>query len=68
LLLHIPVVVFTTSNDTDDVMSSYRLGANSFIVKPASYERLVAVLDSLMDYWVKSVELPPQCNGWGLKI
>jgi CheY-like chemotaxis protein len=65
LLLHIPVVVFTTSNDREDIMSSYRLGANSFVVKPASYERLVAILDSLVDYWAKSVELPPRCDGWG---
>jgi two-component system, response regulator len=67
-LRHIPVVVFTTSNDIDDIMSSYQLGASSFIVKPASYERLVAVLGSLMDYWGKSVELPPQCSGQGLKV
>jgi CheY-like chemotaxis protein len=66
-LRHIPVVVFTTSNDTDDILSSYRLGASSFIVKPASYERLVAILASLMDYWVKAVELPPQSNGYPLK-
>jgi CheY-like chemotaxis protein len=65
LLRHLPVVVFTTSNDTDDIMSSYRLGANSFIVKPPSYERLVEVLDNLMDYWANSVELPPQCRGLG---
>jgi CheY-like chemotaxis protein len=63
-LRHIPVVVFTTSNDTDDIMSSYQLGASSFIVKPASYERLVAVLGTLMDYWGKSVELPSACNGY----
>jgi CheY-like chemotaxis protein len=66
-LRHIPVVVFTTSNDTDDIMSAYQLGASSFIVKPASYERLVAVLASLMDYWAKSVELPPNCSGFLLK-
>jgi CheY-like chemotaxis protein len=61
-LLHIPVVVFTTSDDADDIMSSYRLGANSFVVKPASYDRFVAVLASLMDYWGKSVELPDHPN------
>ena len=66
-LRHIPVVVFTTSNDTDDIMAAYQLGASSFIVKPASYERLVAVLGSLMDYWGKSVELPPNCDGYLLK-
>jgi CheY-like chemotaxis protein len=59
---HIPVVVFTTSNDIDDILSAYRLGANSFIVKPSSYERLVAILASLMEYWMKSVQLPPQCS------
>jgi CheY-like chemotaxis protein len=62
MLRHIPVVVFTTSNDNDDVLSSYRLGANSFIVKPASFDQFVAVLASLMDYWGKSVELSDQSN------
>jgi len=61
-LRHIPVVVFTTSNDTEDILSSYRLGANSFIVKPTSFDRFVGVLASLMDYWGKSVELPDQSN------
>jgi CheY-like chemotaxis protein len=61
-LRDIPVVVFTTSNDTDDILSTYRLGANSFIVKPTSFDRFEAVLASLMDYWGKSVELPDHSN------
>jgi len=58
LLMFIPVVVFTTSNSTDDIMSCYRMGANSFIVKPDSYERFVDVMAALVDYWLNSVELP----------
>jgi CheY-like chemotaxis protein len=57
-LMLIPVVVFTTSNSTDDIMSCYRMGANSFIVKPASYTKLVKIMADLVDYWLNSVELP----------
>ena len=61
-LRHIPVVMFTTSNDTDDITACYRLGANSCMVKPASYDQLVSIVTSLMDYWGGTVELPPGCN------
>jgi CheY-like chemotaxis protein len=61
-LRHIPVVVFTTSSDTEDVMCCYRLGANSFLVKPASYDHLVSKLTGLMDYWEGTVELPLECK------
>jgi len=43
-LRQIPVVVFTTSNDTDDTTACYRLGANSFMFKPAAYDQLVKIM------------------------
>lgn len=61
-LRHIPVVMFTTSKNTDDIMSCYRMGANSFMVKPASYDQLVSIVNILIDYWRGTVELPPGCN------
>jgi CheY-like chemotaxis protein len=61
-LRHIPVVMFTTSNDPDDIAACYRLGANSFMVKPASYQHFVSIITSLMDYWGGTVELPPGCD------
>lgn len=58
-LRRIPVVVVSTSSATEDVCSSYDLGANSFIVKPETYEELVELLRALGTYWLEAVQLPP---------
>lgn len=58
LLRSIPVVIFTTSNATSDVDSSYDSGASSFITKPHSFSELVGILDQLRHYWRDTVELP----------
>jgi CheY-like chemotaxis protein len=57
-LRHIPVVVFTTSKDDDDVVSTYDLGANSFITKPSRFPALIEVMRSFSDYWFQVAELP----------
>ncbi|HJT24293.1 MAG TPA: response regulator [bacterium] len=61
-LKKIPVLVLSTSNAEEDVLRSYNLGANSFIVKPIDYHGLLAMADSLVKYWLEVVELPPN-NG-----
>ena len=48
----IPVVVFSSSTDDRDRMASYRLGANSFIVKPIAYDRFVETVAEIGAYWV----------------
>ena len=57
-LRDIPVVVLTTSKADEDVLRSYSLGANSFIVKPVSFEGLVDVMRSIDTYWFEMVRLP----------
>jgi len=57
-LRHIPVIVLTTSKDEDDILSSYGLGASSYIVKPVSLDRLMRVVNSIGEYWVQIVEVP----------
>jgi CheY-like chemotaxis protein len=57
-LREIPVVVLTTSQDEEDVLRSYNLGANSYITKPVTFEGLVEVVKSLGKYWFEIVELP----------
>lgn len=57
-LRHIPVVVLTTSKAEDDICRSYKVGANSFITKPGSFESLVDVVRSLNQYWLETVDLP----------
>ena len=57
-LRDIPVVVLTTSKAEEDVLRSYSLGANSFIVKPVSFAGLVDVMRSIDEYWFEMVRLP----------
>ena len=54
----IPIVVFTTSKAEEDIYRSYRLGVNSFITKPVTFERLVEVMQMLGKYWFEIVTLP----------
>jgi CheY-like chemotaxis protein len=51
-LRRIPVIVLTSSNHPDDVRESYELGANSYVVKPASYEQLLAFAKAFKEYWL----------------
>ncbi len=59
-LKHIPVVVLTTSKQEEDILKSYNLGANSFISKPVTFEKLIELVKKLSDYWFKIVRLPEQ--------
>lgn len=57
-LRRIPVVVLTTSKTEEDILRTYDLGANSFITKPVTFERLVEIVRTLGVYWFNIVELP----------
>jgi two-component system response regulator len=47
----IPVVVFSSSTSDQDRTDSYRLGANSFIIKPTAYDRFVETVAEIGSYW-----------------
>ena len=49
----LPVIVLTSSVDPRDVREAYRLGVNSYIVKPGDYTALVAKLGDLVRYWLQ---------------
>jgi CheY-like chemotaxis protein len=57
-LRRIPIVIMTTSKAEEDIYRSYDLGANSFITKPVTFERLVELMRALGQYWIEFVELP----------
>ena len=57
-LRRIPVVVMTTSQAEEDIVRSYDLGANSFVTKPVTFERLVELMQTMGRYWIEFVELP----------
>ncbi|MEG4969457.1 response regulator [Microcoleus sp. B6-A1] len=58
-LQQIPVVMLTTSHRRGDILLCYRLGANSFISKPVTFEGLLEVMKTLCEYWFEIVSLPP---------
>lgn len=46
------VVVLTTSDETRDIDLAYKLGANSFLVKPSDFDRFVEISQALSGYWL----------------
>jgi len=57
-LRHIPIIAYSTSNFSGEVQFLYQIGANSFVVKPNSFEGWITTLDAILKYWFRIVELP----------
>jgi CheY-like chemotaxis protein len=57
-LCRIPVVVFTTSSDRQDIATSYGLRANAVVTKPIDLDEFVAAVRAIEDFWFGAAVLP----------
>lgn len=59
----IPVVMMTSSREERDVVESYRLGVNAYVVKPVDFQEFVKAVKELGVFWAVINEPPPGCPG-----
>jgi CheY-like chemotaxis protein len=58
-LRSVPVVMLTSSQEESDVLKSYELGVNAYVVKPVAFERFVSAIADLGVFWAVLNEPPP---------
>ena len=59
-LRRIPVVILTVSKAEKDIIRSYNLHANCYITKPVNLEQFMEVVQSIENFWLTVVMLPPR--------
>lgn len=59
-LCDIPVVILTSSEAERDISISYKLHANSYIIKPVDLEKFLHVVKAVESFWLQIVKLPPR--------
>jgi CheY-like chemotaxis protein len=59
-LRRIPVVILTVSEAEQDILKSYNLHANCYITKPVDLDKFLTVIQSIEDFWLTMVVLPPK--------
>jgi len=60
-LKFIPVTILTSSREDNDLIQSYQLGANAYIVKPVDFHQFTDAIKTLGIFWAVFNEPPPGC-------
>ena len=61
----VPVVMLTSSREERDLIASYQLGVNAYVVKPVSFSEFVSAIQGLGVFWAIINEPPPQAPANG---
>jgi CheY-like chemotaxis protein len=59
-LRRIPIVVLTSSHEEQDVVQSYNLGVNAYVVKPVDFGAFMDAVQTLGGFWAALNEIPPE--------
>jgi CheY-like chemotaxis protein len=62
-LRNIPVVMLTSSREESDLVASYKLGVNAYVVKPVDFQQFIQSVKRLGFFWVLVNEPPPASIG-----
>jgi CheY-like chemotaxis protein len=62
LLMHIPVIVLTSSSSEEDILNAYNLHANCYVTKPIDFNSFTNAIKSIENYWFSVVKLPGKNN------
>ena len=57
-LRRIPVIILTSSDAERDILESYNMHANSYVIKPIDFNKFTEVVKSIEDFWFTAVILP----------
>jgi chemotaxis family two-component system response regulator Rcp1 len=57
-LKSIPIIVLTTSDDENDILDTYNLHANCYIIKPVEFRKFEELLKQVLNFWFNVVQLP----------
>ncbi|MBI3885541.1 MAG: response regulator [Opitutae bacterium] len=58
-LRHLPVCILTSSREESDLLASYQLGANAYVVKPVDFQEFTAAVSKIGCFWALLNEPPP---------
>ena len=62
-LNHIPIVILTSSREESDLIESYHLGVNAYVVKPVEFDKFLEAIRNIGLFWVLTNEPPGVSNG-----
>jgi CheY-like chemotaxis protein len=57
-LRHIPVIIFSSSEAEEDILSSYDHHANCYVCKPLDLDAFIEVIELIIRFWIDTIKLP----------